>query len=185
MPLLRKFASWRLAGVLFILYCVFAFGVMPNLMSGGETSAPGSKLGPLDLLFSYSPQQAYLHIESYGDLRGKAAMLSLTFDTAYPIIYTSLFMVLIYLLVKQVWPMGRKVHLIALIPLFAFVFDLAENVNIVILLTSYPKQLDFIARMASTFTSLKWIFVGINIAIFLGLLFAVIFAKFRNEKSRL
>ncbi len=185
MALLKKYASWKLAGILFVLYCLFAFAVMPNLMSGGETNAPGAKLGPLDLLFSYSPRQAFLHIESYGDLRGKAAILSLTFDTAYPVVYTSLFMVLIYLLVKRVWPMGEKLHLVALIPVFAFVFDLAENVSIVVLLISYPKELDTIARIASTFTSLKWIFVGINIAIFSGLLLAVLFIKLRKTKPGL
>ncbi len=176
MGLLKRYASWKLAGILFAIYCVFAFAIMPNLMRASENGG-----GPLDLLFSYSPQIAYEHIESYGDMRDQIAKLSLTIDTAYPIIYTSLFMVLVYLLAKFIWPAREKLHRLALIPIFAFIFDLCENASVVIMLKSYPEKLGGVARMASTFTSLKWTSVGVIFALLVGLM---ILALLKLRKNR-
>ena len=71
----------------------------------GFAKTESANMGPLDLLFSYSPETAYEHLRSFGE-QGRAAyaQMSLTADTAYPIIYTAVFMVLITLLARKAWP---------------------------------------------------------------------------------
>ena len=88
MNFLRKISNWKTLSMLFVIYVAFAAFVMPGMMEGGDV-----KITPLDLLFSYSPERAYALLSSYGDLREHYAFMSLTADTAYPIIYTALFMV--------------------------------------------------------------------------------------------
>ncbi len=151
MHFLRKISSWKTLGILLVVYVLFAVFVMSGLMDGGDV-----KLKPLDLFFSYSPEKAYGLITSYGEHRERYAFMSMTADTAYPIIYTALFMVLILQLAKSLWANHPKRHRIALIPLFTFVFDVCENASIIIMLKAFPERLDNIAQIASLFTSLKW-----------------------------
>ncbi len=165
MHFLRKISSWKTLGILLVVYVLFVVFVMSGLMDGID-----AKLKPLDLFFSYSPDKAYGLITSYGEHRERYAFMSMTADTAYPIIYTSLFMVLILQLAKYLWPQHPKIHRIALIPLFAFVFDLCENASIITMLKAFPKRLDNIAQIASLFTSLKWCSVAMIFAIILILM---------------
>ena len=165
MKLITKFASrYTLLGLLAI-YGVFAGYIMPKMVKGAQGD------GPLDLLFSYAPETAFAHVASYGEL-GRAVYIkfSLIADTAYLIVYTLLFMVIISLLATKLWPARKGLQKLALAPLFAFVFDLCENQNIVSMLKSWPETNDKTAQMASLFTSLKWVSVGLSFAVILGLL---------------
>ena len=176
MNLLRRVSSWKTFSILLVAYILFAVFIMGGMMSGGET-----KLQPLDLLFSYSPDKAYALITSYGDTRLRYAFMSLTADTAYPIIYTALFMVLIFQLSRTLWPNHPKRHRLALFPLFALVFDLFENQSIIKMLKAFPNRLDGVAIAASTFTSLKWLSVGCITAIIVVLVVLVIAKKLKKQ----
>lgn len=176
MNFLRRVSSWKTFVVLLVIYIIFAVFIMSGMMSGGE-----AKLQPLDLLFSYSPNKAYALITSYGDTRPRYAFMSLTADTAYPVIYTAVFMVLILQLSRTLWPDRPKRHRLALFPLFALVFDLCENQSIIKMLKAFPDRLDGIARIASTFTSLKWISVGCVTTIIIVLTVSVIAKKLRKH----
>ncbi len=175
MNFLRKISNLKTLGILFVIYAAFAAFVMPGMMEGGDV-----KITPLDLLFSYSPERAYALLSSYGDLREHYAFMSLTADTAYPIIYTALFMVLIMVLSKSLWPKRPNRHRLALIPLFAFVFDLIENHNIRKMLHAFPEKLDGVAKTASTFTSLKWISVGTSFTVVLTLLVLLVVKRIKK-----
>ncbi len=174
MHFLRKISSWKTLGILLVVYVLFVVFVMSGLMDGID-----AKLKPLDLFFSYSPEKAYGLITSYGEHRERYAFMSMTADTAYPIIYTALFMVLILQLAKSLWPQHPKRHRIALIPLFAFVFDVCENASIITMLKAFPERLDNIATLSSLFTSLKWSSVAVVFAIILLLIIALTIKKLR------
>lgn len=169
MKLLRKISNWKTFGALLILYILFAVFVMSGMTGDGAL-----KHQPLDLLFSYTPQEAYALIESYGNFRGRYAFMSMTADTIYPILYTLLFMVLIMQLCKVFWPKDLKKQWIALVPLLAFVFDILENASIITMLRSYPERHDTIAQMSSLCTSLKWLSVGLVFGIICVLLVMVV-----------
>lgn len=170
MKLIQKFSNRYTLIALLIIYGVFAAIIMPSSAAQMDENAVAAS-GPLDLLFSYSPQTAFAHIESYGE-QGRAAYIkfSLIVDTAYPIVYTLLFIVIIYLLAVRLWPKRPKLHRLALVPIAAFIFDLCENQSIVAMLKSYPKAPENIAKIGSIFTSLKWISVGASFTVILVLL---------------
>jgi hypothetical protein len=52
-----------------------------------------------------------------------------------------------------------------LVPFLLLIFDLIENVSVVILLLAYPTQMEGLARFAGIITSLKWILAGIAVAL--------------------
>lgn len=166
MKLIRKFSNRYSLITLLIVYGIFAAVIMPGAATKMEAGA-----GPLDLLFSYSPKTAFEHIESYGE-QGRSAYIKFSqiADTAYPIVYSMLFIVIIYLLAVKLWPRRETLHKLALIPLAAFIFDLCENQSIIAMLKAYPETPENIAKIGSIFTSLKWTSVGVNFAIILVLL---------------
>jgi len=165
MRLISKFSNRYTLLILATIYGIFAGYIMPKSIE----SAQGD--GPLDLLFSYAPETAFAHVESYGEM-GRAAYIkfSLIADTAYPVIYTLLFMVIISLLATKLWPARKGLQRLALVPLLALVFDLCENQNIVSMLKSWPETNEKTAQMASLFTSLKWTSIGVSFAVILVLL---------------
>ena len=48
---------------------------------------------------------------------------------------------------------------LSLVPFATAVFDLLENAGIVAMLALYPQQVPVLARAASLFTTLKWVFL--------------------------
>jgi uncharacterized membrane protein len=52
-----------------------------------------------------------------------------------------------------------------LVPFVLLIFDLIENVSVVILLLAYPTQMEGLARLAGIITSVKWILAGITVAL--------------------
>ena len=77
MKLISKFSSRYTLLILTALYGIFAGLIMPKSIEGAQGD------GPLDLLFSYSPETAFALVQSYGEL-GRAAYIkfSLIVDTA-------------------------------------------------------------------------------------------------------
>jgi len=147
---------WVLIG----LYLVFVLVLFPAL--GGESGA-----APLDLMFSYSPGQAYDLIESYDpDVRHSYAISAMTLDVAYPLTYSLLFSVWLTLLLKS---NSRRACVIRMLPFVILIFDLLENSGIVMMLVSYPQRLDMLATATSLVTSLKWVTAGTVILLTLGL----------------
>jgi len=154
---------------LIALYLLFVLLLFPVL--GGEGMA-----APLDLMFSYSPEQAYAKIESYGpEVRHSYAISAMTLDVAYPLTYSLMFSVWLSLLLK-----GRigLACVLCMLPFVVLVFDLLENAGIVIMLLLFPEQLEILAIATSLATSLKWIFavtvIFLTLALSLNMLFRII-----------
>jgi hypothetical protein len=174
--MLEKFSNWTTICISLVLYVIFAAFILPLSM---ETGLPN--MGPLDLLFSYSPDVAYLHLESFGvEGRERYAKVSMLVDTIYPVIYTLLFLTLIYQLQKNTGLASSRYRHITFVPLFAFAFDILENTCIVFMLKSYPERHDQVATLSSLFTSLKWISVGMSSA----LLIVLVIIKVKHKLKR-
>lgn len=149
-----------------VLCAMVRYGVMPYL-GAQAMNTPGA--GPLDLMFAYSPAQAFAALAAFSDA-GRAAyrLFLLTADLAYPITYTLVLAWSIALFSRTTrWENARW---LLLAPLFLFGFDMAENMGIVALLGVYPAQPIWLALITSLCTTLKWIFAGSSIVIVLALL---------------
>jgi len=162
--------------VLICLYLVFVLVLFPAL--GGD-----SDVAPLDLMFSYSPEQAYKLIEAYGpQVRHDYIISALTLDVAYPLTYSFMFAVWLTLLLKTG---SRMTCAIRMLPFAVLLLDLLENSGIVVMLINYPQRLDMLATATSIATSLKWIFASVVIILTLGLsLFRFFRYLFRKTSSK-
>ena len=149
--ILDRITNLRSFVVLVALYLVFPLYLFPN-------SAYESDVGPLDLKFSYTPEEAHATLGAFGEEgRARYARAAFTLDLAYPIVYTLLFIVWLRLVTREALSGSCAYLALTFSPLSVFVFDLLENTGIVLLITRFSDEPDPFARFVSVATSVKWI----------------------------
>lgn len=157
----EKFHKWTkgwLVIVLLILEALFMGYVMPA--AGGILAlAANNSVLPLDLMFFYTPDQAFEMINKYGEAgRSVYRTIELTADIVYPIVYTLFYGLLISWLFQRAFKSNSKMQKLNVIPVGAWFFDLLENVGIVTMLSVFPSQPAILAWLTMIFGSLKWAF---------------------------
>ncbi len=163
-PLFYKQASVKLMLILLGLVVVFNVLIMPQLAGGQEVV-------PIDLQFAYTPEQAYELIDSYTEeTRATYAIGEMTFDVAYPIVYTLFMSITLMLLYPNKWE-------IAWLPYVVFTADMLENTGIIIMLKNYPSHLNTVAWMTSGFSTAKWSLVMLVLVMILVGLGKKLFTK--------
>ncbi|MBL8090497.1 MAG: hypothetical protein KF758_17540 [Anaerolineales bacterium] len=172
----EKFYKWANGWVVLILVALdmfFAGFVMP-LMGGLMKSGTGLEQ-PLDVMVFATPDKIFEMIERYGEsTRIFYRNVELTADIAYPIIYTLAFGLLISWLFKRGFASNSNMRKYNVAPVFAFVFDMLENLNIVTLLSIFPSKPVFLAWTLFVFTTIKWLFAAVSIVLILiGLVMAI------------
>ena len=162
---------------------MFVLGIMPNL-AGRESDAP-----PIDLAFHYSVDEVYGWIEAYGAAgRHQYIIRELTFDVAYPVVYTCLFIGVIGYLIRfeervraSTTARTRWFVWLVLLPPVIWVFGMLENIGIVTMLINYPVVLAPVATLTAWATSIKWSFAGLVAAITILLVIRKIVMKVRSR----
>lgn len=177
---LNKISSRSSLVVSLSLYILLGFGIMPNVryFIPALAGAPG----PLDLMFAYTPVVAFERIAAYGpEGRIAYAILSLSADVVYPIVYTVAFGILITVLARVVFSSRSSMRRLNLLPVGIFFFDMCENASIVTLLMIYPAQPVALGWAASAFTTIKWIFAGAAVFWSVGLIAVALFLASRRR----
>ncbi len=150
---------------------VLVLGVFPALPIGGEM---------LDVKSGYTFEEAVAALEGYGEQgRRLYGWSSATLDTLLPLVYGSLFAGLIY----RFRPAERLWRL-AYLPIGAGVLDLCENVQIILLLISYPDVPASQVASASLFTLAKGYTVS-GCVLLAAALTAVSAARYGLNRARL
>lgn len=170
---LRKYAKGWLILALLALEVLFNAVILPGMQARLEASSGG--VGPIDLLFFYTPEKVYSMVAAYGDA-GRAAYrtFELTGDIVYPIVYTLFFSLLISWLFQRGFPADSSRQRLNVVPFGAWLFDLLENLSIVTMLSLYPATPAVVAILATIFTMLKWGFVGVVVVlVLLGVVMAL------------
>lgn len=177
---LQRHATGRNVLVFFAAMAVFALVIVPRLQATLETLSGGA--GPIDLLLTYTPEQVYALLTSFGD-EGRQAyrQFAMTSDLLYPVVYGLFFCLLISWLFRRGLVPGSPWHRLNVLPMGAWVFDWLENIHIVALLSQYPDTLPTVARMASLCTSVKWGFGAVSTAVVLA---GVVLAARNGFKAR-
>lgn len=104
---LKKYANSWLVLILFVITGYFQFVIF--LGQSAKIQAASGGAGPIDLLLFYTPQKVYGMVASYGEeLRASYRLFELTYDIAYPVIYTLLFALAI------TWPSNVDLQVTAL-----------------------------------------------------------------------
>lgn len=156
---LHRFAKGWLVFILFLLDMFFNIIVMP--MAEALMKFDGGGPGPLDLRFFTPPAKMFEMVGQYGEYnRVFYRNFQLTGDILYPIVYTLFFSLLISWLFQRGFDSASKMQKWNVLPFGAWLFDLLENISIVILLVVYPSTPVILALLTTLLTMVKWIFAG-------------------------
>ena len=179
--LLYSVTGWRIFAVAVIAYLVFGAYIMPHgLMRIQELS--GKKVEVMDLQYTYTPERAREIISAYTDeSRAYAAQFNLIADSAYPVVYTFLFLIMMAGLFRAISAYGWHAGYLHLLPLPVMLADYCENSCIIRMMHSYPNFSDGLVRLSSACTTIKWSLLGLEVLLIIGAL--GILAYHRMKKS--
>ena len=181
----QKFHAWTTGWrvlFLFIAAAVMTGYIIPVASAILELAANNSVL-PLDLLFFYTPAEAFVMLEKYG-AAGRALYLKgeLTLDLLYPIIYTLFLGLLISWLFQRAFPPESKMQKWNVTPVGAWFFDLLENIGIVTMLAMYPSQPVLLAWLTMLLGLIKWAFAFLSLGLVLVGLVRAAMNRFRKQE---
>lgn len=158
---LSKLASGRNILILLFLFLLANFVLIPAVYPAFET---------LDIKTSYTPEQAYQLISSYGEQgRQHYLIVELTLDVLYPLVSALLFSLAILYTFQRAFPGKPGSQKLALLPFGILVADYAENICVVIMLLRYPQELPLLAQVSNIFTFLKFALTPFELLVFVGL----------------
>lgn len=112
----------------------------------------------MDLRLSYTPDELYTVLSSLGEA-GRAAYVRniLILDVLWPLAYGAFLTLLPLYAFADLTPRRRR--LLAGVAVVGVVLDYAENMSVLTLVLRFPDRIDALARVASAFTTAKWVFV--------------------------
>ena len=152
---LNRIAGWKSLVLFLAIYILFAGYILKNTESR-IIELTGKSVGIIDLTFGFNPQKTLMMVAEYGDAaRSYYAWTEMTTDMVYPFVYAFLFGVILTLLYRE-----SPYAWVSLVPFICLLLDYLENINIVILLTTYPRQSITIAILAEIFKLMKWLAFG-------------------------
>ncbi|MCJ7570116.1 MAG: hypothetical protein MUO58_21605 [Anaerolineales bacterium] len=159
------FHSWARGWLILALFAtcvVFIAITLPVLQA-----SPGGTIEALDARIFYTPEEAFTTVGSYGEASGFWVLIYLTWDIVNPILYSLTFGLLISWLFQRSFKSDNKLQKLNMVPVGAGLFDLLENLSIVILLLAYPTQYSIVAWLSTVFTMSKIILLGVSILLIL------------------
>ena len=163
--LTRQFAKWANGRNILILLVVFLlanFWVIPTYYPKFQT---------LDTLTSYTPEKAYELISSYGDAgRQQYVLAEVTIDLVYPLATALLFILATLYTFRKAFPNREAWQNIALVPLGILAADYLENICVVTMLLSFPRELPLVAQISNVFTFIKLALTPFELLVFVGLI---------------
>ena len=137
-------------------------------------------LKPLDLYFSYRPEQVYEYLETLGATgRSAYTRMLLIPDLVFPVIYAMALSIALMLVLRRLLPLARLS--LCLFPFLIVIADWLENLSLFIVTREFPERADAIAGYASLFTSLKWVLMALTVLILLGFVLFRIARRIRGS----
>lgn len=167
-----------------ILVIMAAFVIFMVLVLPGVEAASGDTEGLDYAKLFYTPDEAFATVASYDDA-GRAALrvYYLTGDIVNPVLYTSIFILVISWLFQRGFEPESKLQKLNVLPIGAAVFDLLENICITIMLSVYPAQPRIVAWLSTVGTTTKYLFFYGSCALVLVGLIAAAMNRFRLRKQ--
>lgn len=140
-------------------------GLASALLTGGVLPWAVSKLqafcgavGPIELLFFYSPAEVYPLLKACG-AQGRSfyTAVQLTAGLVCPLVYALLLSGLIVYFYRLLLVRPETIKVLFLIPVVALLTHYAENACLIMMLIHYPYRLEGMATAASLLMGLKWL----------------------------
>ncbi len=170
--LLEQMANWKVILVVFLVTAAFILFIFPGRTN--EIRADSGLANPiLDARFSYTPDVAYSLMKALkSEGRQVYVVTTASEDLVFPLVYNLFLALCLIAVIRAAFPTsfqakpgkpgGRKavfnLNTLARLPLLVLACDYAENACLIVLMLSFPLRLNWLVRLASLFTSLKWSF---------------------------
>jgi len=179
---LYKLSSNAITFLALLVFLIFSALFLPSQTALADRYSQGS--GSPDTSLFYTPADLINMAANYGS-EGRAAYVKarLTFDLAFPIIYTFFLVTCISWTSRRVLGPAHFLRAGNILPFYALLFDVLENTCAALVFSRFPTQLPFIAAVAPFFTLMKWICVGSSFTLLTGLCIGYLI-KTINKKSR-
>lgn len=148
--------------IIIILFCFL------EIQKGEKELNLGAENILLDKRFWYTPTDVQSFLAYINEKKGREGLnlyvwIHIIPDVIFPIAYGTFLTALI------IYFYGTEVDWKLVIPIFAVMFDLAENFTTAYLANSYPNVSSFLAWLACGCTLMKWIMIVFSvILIFIG-----------------
>lgn len=163
---------------------LFAFFIAVILPDQSAQAIANGLSESIDTSWFYNAASLYRIAESYGE-SGRAFYIQQrwTFDLVWPVVYFLFIFSLSSLFYKSIG-LSKMNRWILSFSWFAIFFDYIENTLVTIVMLNYPNPTPLIADFAGTFTSLKWIFLGMSfIVLFLLIILKIVQFILWNRKT--
>lgn len=169
----RLISNHSLNLLISVLYFYFTIYLLPKYLSGLNGIAK-EDVKILDTRFSYHTNDVMCLFEKIGkEGRHNLIFFSSVIDMIYPLIYGLFFFLILNFLIKPF--SNPKVKRLSFIIVLIMLSDYVENLGILSLLHEYPLISQESVFLISFITSVKWLLVGINILVIIGLSFIRLF----------
>jgi len=151
----------RIATVRMLVLLVLLAALFPAVLFPAAGIGEGR---PLDLYFSYSPDQVYRYLDGLGP-KGRMAYtrMELTTDLLFPVVYSLALMVALVIVARRICPATSWLQQLRFFPMLIVIADWGENLSLARVIHAYPDQPDALVTTASLFTSLKWVSLALAV----------------------
>jgi hypothetical protein len=179
--LAHRYATGRNVIIFFCLQMIISAGILPYMQGKFD---PAGTLSVVDLMFGFTPDEAYEKLNAYGEEGRKYYFFAeAVIDIIYPVIYTITNILLLSYVFKRGFTADSFIQKLNIFPILAMIGDFAENAGIIAMLNAFPDRADGAASFASNAGMLKWVAFGISIALFLIGIVAWIIATVQKKKA--
>lgn len=149
-----------IAGGLFVVFLVW---VLPRQAQASGQARAG--LDSPDRSFFYTPEDLYHMAQDYGpDGRADYIQERFTFDLLWPAVYTLFLSTSISWTFRRFPSDGDWLRTLNLVPVLGGIFDILENLSAAIVMGRFPARMDVLAWLATLFTPVKWVMIGVSVA---------------------
>lgn len=181
--MLRKLSIWicqkstgRIATFALGVFTVFLVFVLP-----AQTRSSIDNAGTPDLSFRYSVDDLYRMSEAYGAQgRQEYVRVRFTFDLVWPLVYGFFMVTAVSWFFVKAFPVESVWQRVNLIPVLGVIFDYLENISTSIVMARYPARTMGIDLLATVFTPVKWVLVGLGFVLLLVGLVLAAWNRFRK-----
>jgi hypothetical protein len=172
---LNRISNWKTLSVTLVLY-LFCAGVLLKNAETKINELAQRTVGIIDITIGFNPQRTLTMVQDYGDAaRAYYARTEMTLDVLYPIVYTSLFCIILTLLFRN--KSYKPFKYANLLPFMVMIFDFSENISIVTLLKTFPNTSKTVLFLCEIFKMGKWLSLGVMIVFVLYGLLRLAFKK--------
>lgn len=168
---------------LFIITCIgFLIFILINQLVFASLNRTFTEYGILDFEFAWTKDRILLIFSAWGEEGRALQAAGVYWDFPYIIGYVSFIFGCILLVLRQLEGKIQRIGLwILLTPILAGIFDVIENINLLLMLNLTPNFPSFISLIASITALIKFSLLGIGIIFFFIILVVFIIRKVKKE----